>query len=463
MLFPLAISLYFESETSVPFYKSILLSISIGFVLFIIFRSRHVKELNRREGILSVVLSWIFICFFGSLPFLFSQHIPHYTDCLFETISGFTTTGASILTDIESLPPGLLVWRDMTQWLGGMGMIVLALAVLPFVGSGGMQLYWTEVPGPVPEKLHPRIKDTAKSLWKMYVLITILGMVLLYLGGINFWESASNVFGAISTGGFNPRNSSIASYHSAYVDIVIIGLMLAGGMNFFLHYWILKGKPSRMLRDTEWQFYITLLSLLTVIVTLSIYATGIYADFIQALRCGAFQVVSIGTATGFATADYELWTPLAQVLLLISMFGIGCAGSTSGGIKSIRSIVLLKSTYKEIVQLIHPKGVFPVKLKGNTVSREIQNSIWSLFILYIVIVAIAATILAGTGEDIITAFSAAMSCMGGVGPGFGAVGPTDNYFHLSITAKWVLMSCMLLGRLEIFSVLVLFTPTFWSR
>lgn len=437
-------------------------SLSCGLILFVIFRRRHTKELNRREGILSVVIAWVALCIFGAFPFYFTHHIPHYTDCLFESISGFTTTGASILIDIESLPPGLLLWRDMTQWLGGMGMIVLALAVLPFVGSGGMQLYWTEVPGPVKEKLHPRIKDTAKSLWKVYVLVTCLGIVLLYLGGMDLWEAACNVFGAISTGGFNPRNTSIAAYHSFYVEAVIIGLMYMGGINFSLHYWLLKGRLSKMLKDTEWRFYTVLLVSITIIVTLSIFASGIYSNIFQALRYSAFQVVSIGTATGFDTADYELWTPLVQSLLLLSMLGIGCAGSTSGGIKSIRTIVVLKTIYKEIIQLIHPKAVFPIKVKGSVVSNEILNSIWGFVILYIAIMAIATVLLAGTGEDIMTSLSAVMSCMGGVGPGFGAVGPTDNYFHLSLTAKWILMSCMLLGRLEIYSVLVLLMPTFWS-
>ncbi len=461
MLLPLCFSIYFSSEGLFPIFLSINLCLGVGFILFYSFKGKHVKELRYREGILTVVLIWISICLFGALPYFFSRHIPHISDCLFESVSGFTTTGASILTNIEGLPKALLVWRDMTQWIGGMGMVVLALAILPFIGSGGMQLYWAEVPGPVEDKLHPRIMHTTQSLWKVYVFITIIGIMLLYFGGMNFWESMCNVFGAISTGGFNPRNSSIASYHSLYVDIVIIALMFAGGINFSLHFWLFKGKPLKMLKDPEWRFYAVLLALVTGIITLSNYTSGLYSDFLQALRYSAFQVVSIGTATGFATADYELWPPLSQMLLLLSMFGIGCAGSTSGGIKSIRTIFLLKSAYREIRKLVHPQGIFPVKVKGRVVSRDVQSGIRCFFILYIAIVAIATALLAETGEDLITAFSAVLSSMGGVGPGLGAVGPTDNYFHLSMLAKWVLMFCMLLGRLEIYSILVLLIPNFW--
>lgn len=463
MCWPLLFAIYFFDQGIMPLFASACLSSVAGLVLYFSFKSSQVAEISRREGILIVTLCWTSVCVFGSLPYHFSEHIPHFTDCIFESVSGFTTTGATILSDIESLPRSILIWRDMTQWIGGMGIILLALAVLPLVGSGGMQLYRAEFPGPVEEKLQPKIKDTAKNLWKIYVFLTVLGILLLYLGGMHFWESMCNVFGSVSTGGFNPRNASIGSYNNPYVDIVMIVLMLAGGINFSLHYWMLKGKPLRILRDPEFRFYFVLLAGITLASSISIYYAGIYTDFFQALRYGAFQIVSIGTSTGFATADYELWTPLAHSLLLICMFGLGCAGSTSGGIKSIRSLLVLKSAYREIQRLVHPRGIFVVKLKGQKVSPDILNGIWGFLILYFAATIVATLLLAGMGEDLVTSFSAVIASIGCVGPSFGEVGPTDNYLHLSGMAKWILMLCMLLGRLEIYSVLVLLLPGFWSN
>jgi len=463
MCWPLLFAIYFSDPGILPLFASSGLSLAAGLILYFSFKSSQVTEISRREGILIVTLCWITVCLFGSLPYHFIEQIPNFTECIFESVSGFTTTGASILRDIENLPRSILIWRDMTQWLGGMGIILLALAILPLVGSGGMQLYRAEFPGPVEEKLQPKIKDTAKNLWKIYVLLTVLGILLLYFGGMHFWEAMCNIFGTVSTGGFNPRNASIGSYDSNYVDIVIIVLMLAGGINFSLHYWLLKGKPLKVLRDPEFRFYFIILATITLVTSISTYYAGIYNGFFHALKYGAFQIVSIGTSTGFATADYELWTPLAHTLLFLCMIGIGSAGSTSGGIKSIRSILALKSVYSEIQKLIHPKGVFFVKLRGQKVNPDILNSIWGFLILYFAVTIIATVLLSGTGEDPVTSLSAVIASIGCVGPGFGEVGPTDNYHHLSGMAKWILMLCMLLGRLEIYSVLVLLLPGFWSN
>ena len=463
MCCPLLFGIYFADQGIIPLLTSSALSLTSGLVLYFSLKSSQIKEISRREGILIVTLCWISVCLFGSLPYHFLEHIPCFTDCIFESVSGFTTTGASILSDIESLPKSVLIWRDMTQWLGGMGIILLALAVLPFVGSGGMQLYRAEFPGPVEEKLQPKIRDTAKNLWKIYVFLTVVGIVLLCLGGMNFWEAMCNIFGTISTGGFNPRNASIGSYNSPYVDMVITVLMLAGGINFSLHYWLLRGNPKRVLQDPEFKYYITLLLSIALISSLSIYFAGIYSNFFQALRFGTFQIVSLGTSTGFATADYELWTPLSHALLVFCMIGIGCAGSTSGGVKSIRSILALKCTLREFKKLIHPKGVFMVKLKGKNVSSNVLNSVWGFIILFLALVLLATVLLTALEGDISTSFSAVIASIGCVGPGFGEVGPTDNYLDLNWMSKWILMLCMLLGRLEIYSVLVLFLPSFWSN
>ncbi len=463
MLLPLLVALYFTPHDIWVFATSSVSCAALGLALYLSTRRCQITALSRREGILIVVLTWTAACFFGALPYYLSHYIPHFTDCLFESVSGFTTTGASILSDIEALPKDLLIWRNMTNWLGGMGMIVLALAVLPFVGSGGMQLYRAEMPGPVEDKLRPRIKDTSKILWQIYVLITCVGIFLLAASGMPIWEATCNVFGAIATGGFNPRNGSIGVYNSPYIEWVLILIMVVGGTNFSLYYWLRMGKPGRLFHDNEWRFYISALGLLAVTISFSLFAAGVYPSLGQSFRYGVFQLVSLGTATGFATADYELWTPLAQIVLLVSMIGLGCAGSTSGGIKSIRTLFLGKVATRELYKFIHPRAVVPLKLKGTKLNATIVDSILGFIFLYLLTVALSTVVLAATGADLLTAFSAVLSCIGGVGPGFGTVGPTENYAHLTEIAKWTLMGCMLLGRLEIYSILILLVPSFWRN
>jgi len=417
--------------------------------------------INHREGMVIVSLGWIVCAFFGALPFALGG-FPSFTDAYFESMSGFTTTGASILTDIEALPKGLLFWRSLTHWLGGMGIIVLTIAILPFLGVGGMQLYKAEVPGPVADKLQPRIKDTAMSLWKVYVLFTVVQTVLLMFGGMDLFESVCHAFGTMATGGFSTRNASVAAYNSAYIDYVITFFMIVAGLNFALHFQLFRGKPLVLWRDPEFRFFIILVFLLTVVVTLSVQGSN-YPSWADAARFSVFQVASIITTTGFATADYELWLPLPQGVLLLCMFIGGCAGSTAGGIKCMRVMLLFKHSYRELFRLVHPRAVLPLKFGAKLVKEEVVASIWGFFVLFIALFVLSSLALTAMGVDVLTSFAAVVACIGNVGPGLGEVGPVNNYSGIPALGKWVLSFCMLLGRLEIYTVLVLFMPEFWRK
>ncbi len=433
-----------------------------GVLLVLLTRSKQTIVLNHREGMAIVTLSWIAACVTAALPFYASGAIPSFTDCLFESMSGFTTTGASILDNIEGLPRGLLFWRSLTHWLGGMGIILLSLAILPFLGVGGMQLYKAEVPGPTPDKLRPRIKDTALILWTVYLLFTVLETVLLYAGGMSFFNALCHTFGTVATGGFSPKNASIGHYESVYIHVVITVFMFLAGTNFALHFKLLQGEPKSYLRSSEFTSYLVLILIVTGIISLSVWgSSGEGAG--NSLRHGAFQAVSILSTTGYVTADYELWAPLAQVLLLICMFSGGMAGSTSGGIKVMRALLLAKHNFRELKRLVHPRAVIPLKLDGRPVPESVLGGIWGFFLLFLFLLFLSALVLAGLGVDPLTSFAAAIACIGNIGPGLGGVGPADNYAGLPLAAKWVLTFCMLLGRLEIYTVIILLTPDFWRK
>jgi trk system potassium uptake protein TrkH len=398
----------------------------------------------------------------GAIPFLLSDSIPHFTDAYFESLSGFTTTGASILKDIERLPPSILLWRSITQWLGGMGIIVLSIAILPFLGIGGMQLYKAEIPSPVVDKLKPRISDTAKTLWKVYILITALQVGLLLAGGMSLFDAVCHTFCTMPTGGFSPKNASIAHYNSPYFDAVIIVFMLLAGINFSLHYRLLRGESTVFGRDPECRLFLSLVGIFILLVTFDIYGS-VYDSITTAFRYAAFQVSSIITTTGFVTADYDQWPSLSRNLLILCMFLGGMAGSTGGGMKTMRIMLLAKHAYQEIFRIIHPHAVTTVKLGGKAVPADILSSIWGFFVLYLGIFVISALIMAALGLDVISAFSSVAACIFNVGPGLGSVGPVQNYLHVPFLGKWVLIFCMLLGRLEIYTVIVLLMPEFWRK
>ena len=461
MLLPLGFAFYYQDGSQSALLLSLAIVVLVGGLLALS-KPARTEIIGHREGMAIVTLGWVGVGLLGALPFYFGGSFASFGDCVFESVSGFTTTGASVLTDIESVPRGLLMWRSLTHWLGGMGIIVLSLAILPFLGVGGMQLYKAEVPSPMPDKLKPRIRDTAMILWKVYVMFSGIETVLLLFGGMDLFDALCHTFGTMATGGFSTKNLSVAYYQSAYIDVVITVFMLIAGVNFTLHYLALTGRPSALWRDPEWRFFAGLVVIFTLLCSVSVYGER-YPSFLQALRFSAFQVASIITTTGFATADYELWAPLPQAILLFCMFIGASAGSTGGGMKCLRIMLLLKHSHQELYRLIHPHAVTRVRFGVNLVSNEVMSGVWGFFVLYLGLFTISSLLLAAVGVDVVTAFSAVAAAIGNIGPGLGAVGPTDNYAHLPMVAKAILTFCMLLGRLEIYTVIVLLVPEYWRR
>jgi len=462
MVFPLLFGFYYQDGSTTPLIQSIAITLASGLILCAIFRRFKGEVMSHREGMGVVALGWTAAGIFGALPFYLGGVFDNFSDALFESLSGFTTTGASVLIQIEVLPRGLLFWRSLTHWLGGMGIIVLSLAILPLLGIGGMQLYKAEVPGPVPDKLTPRIKDTARVLWTVYVLFSTAETLLLMFGGMDLFDALCHTFGTMATGGFSTRNASIGAYNSPYIDTVVIVFMLFAGINFSLHYQMLKGNPLAFWRNSECRFFVGLVIAFVLVVTFNVYGAQ-YEALGDALRFGAFQVLSIITTTGYATADYELWPSLSQNILIFCMFLGASAGSTGGGMKCLRIMLLLKHSYIQLFSLIHPHAVTQVKLGGRPISDEILHSIWGYFMFYLSLFVLCAFVLAALGVDVVTSFAAVAATIGNIGPGIGMVGPTENYAHIPVLGKWLLIFCMLLGRLEIYTVLVLFVPEFWRK
>lgn len=419
------------------------------------------KELTTRESFLLVNLCWISLTFFGCLPFLTSGYVKSFTDAFFESMSGFTTTGATILRDIEILPKSLLLWRNMTQWLGGMGVIALAVAIFPFTGMGGAHLFKAEVPGPSKDKISSRISDTAKLLWGVYLIFTAMQTVMLMLAGLTFFDSLCITFGTLATGGFAPLNASIAHFQSAYVHYIIIFFMAVAGINFNLHYWVLRGRPGYYFRNPELRLFIFIITGSTIFITLMRFFTGTNLSE-EMVRDSVFQTVSIITTTGFVTKDYELWPASTQIVLFLLMFVGGCASSTGGAIKNVRILVVFQYIRVEIKKLFYPHGVFPIKMQGKPIPENLVSNILAFVALYVLFFIFGTLAMACVGLDIISAAGAVASTLGNVGPGLGTVGPVDNFADVPALGKWILSFLMLVGRLEIFTVVVLFTGRFWK-
>jgi trk system potassium uptake protein TrkH len=460
LLVPVPFAWIYGDGGAGAFFLAAIIAAGCGGLLFSQFQSE--ADLSVREGFAVVTFGWTFFALFGALPFVFSGAIPSFVDAFFETMSGFTTTGSTILTDIEAMPPSLLLWRSLTQWLGGMGIIVLSLAILPMLGVGGMQLFKAEVPGPTADRLKPRIQDTAKLLWGVYVLLTVAEVLLLMAGGMSFFDGINHAFTTMATGGFSTRNASIAAYDSAYIDWIVTLFMFLAGVNFSLHYLALRGRIGDFLRNEEFLFYTGLALGGTLLVVLFNMGT-IYNGFFDNLRFSAFQVVSIMTTTGFGTADYELWPVLCQYLLVFSMFIGGCAGSTGGGIKVARILLLFKHAQVQLFRLIHPRAVRLVKLGDRPVDKDVMQSILGFFALFMGVFVAASFLMAAIGMDLPSAGAAVIATLSNIGPGLGSVGPVDNFAHVPAPGKLVLTFCMLLGRLELFTVLVLVFPSFWRK
>jgi trk system potassium uptake protein TrkH len=455
---PLSFSVYYKDGLALVYAVQIAVMLLLGFALK--FFIPKPTELTIREGFLTVALVWIILSLFGCIPFMASGYIPCFTDAFFETMSGFTTTGASILTDIEALPKSLLLWRDMTQWLGGMGVITLAVAIFPYLGTGGSQLFKAEVPGPIKDKISPRISETAKLLWFVYFIFTGAEIVLLMSGGVSFFESVCTSFGTMATGGFSPRNASIAAYSSAYVHYIVLIFMFIAGTNFSLHYWFLKGRLSSYHTNPEFRFFAGVIVTAFILIVVFRWMNG--EDLSEAsIRGSLFQTVSLITTTGFITEDYETWPFVTQIILVALMFVGGCTTSTGGGIKNIRIQILFKYLNVEIKKLFSPHGIFPVKIGDRPVPENMLSNILAFIALYGLIFFFGVLAMSGLGMDVVSSIGAAAATMGNIGPGLGSVGPVDNFAHIPALGKWVLSSLMMIGRLEIFTILVIFTRSFW--
>ncbi|MBN1102385.1 MAG: TrkH family potassium uptake protein [Deltaproteobacteria bacterium] len=459
---PLAVSFFYGDGSANALWISMLVTCGTGLLLYLAAGADRETHLSHRDGVAIVTFGWLAAGLVGALPFMLSGAIPNFTDAYFESISGFTTTGASILNNIEKVPQGILFWRSLIQWLGGMGIIVLSIAILPFLGVGGMQLYKAEIPSPVVDKLKPRISDTAKVLWKVYILLTVFQILFLLGGGMSLFDAVCTTFSTMPTGGFSPKNASIAHYRSVYIDTVIVVFMLLAGMNFSLHYRFIKGDWKSFHRDSECRGFLAVVAVVTLVITFELYATA-YDSLGKAFRYAVFQVSSIITTTGFVTADFDQWPALSKILLVLCMFLGGMAGSTGGGIKTMRVILLAKQAYQEMFRISHPHAVTAVKLGGKPVPPEVMSGIWGFTFLFLGLFAASTLVVAAMGLDLVSAVSAVATCICNTGPGLGSVGPSLNYLAVPLPGKWILMFCMLAGRLEIYTVIVLLTPEFWRK
>ncbi len=462
MLLSVPVSLIYEENTYKYLLISSLFALVIGLILFLIFKTSD-KTLGKREGYIIVSLGWVIFSVFGAIPFCISGSIPSYTDAFFETMSGFTTTGASILRpeEYELIPNGMMFWRCLTQWLGGMGIIVLSLSILPILGIGGMQLFVAEVPGPAPDKLHPRIKETAKRLWGIYFIFTLTEMLLLRLGGMSFFDAICHSFTTMATGGYSTNPNSIAHF-SPYIHYVVIVFMFLAGTNFTLSYLAMHFKLKQVINNEEFRFYLFFIFLFSIIITFILRFT-IDRSIESSFRHSIFQVVSILTTTGYTTTDYLKWAPIAITLIFLLMFFGGSAGSTGGSIKIVRVVLLLKNSILELKRLIHPSAVIPVRLNSQAVSSQIVTNVLAFVSFYVLTVMISTGVISGMGYDLESSLGAVAATLGNIGPGIGAVGPAENYADIPAFGKWFLSFLMLIGRLELFTVLLLFTPSFWRK
>ena len=463
MLTTLGFSFYFNGTDSLAIIGAAFTAMICGGITWYVTR-KSAKNIGKREGYLIVALSWVTISVFSSLPYLYSQSIPSFTDAIFESVSGLTTTGASILNDIEGVPKGILFWRSLTQWLGGMGIIVLTVAIFPMLGIGGVELFVAEAPGPTSDKIHPRIKETAKRLWMIYVGLSFLLMIILFIGGMTFFDAVNHALTTMATGGFSTKNTSIDYYDTPGIQYTIAFFMFLAGINYTVIYFSLTGKFKKVWRSDEFKTYLLLLTILTVLVTGVVYQVS-GESFEKSFRDSIFQIISIITTTGFVSADYTAWTPVLTLLFFLLLFVGACAGSTSGGIKIIRHLVFFKNIFLEFKRLLHPRAVIRIKVDQQLVRGRILTHILVFLLLYLAIFVISSLLMTIIFSDfeqpLITALGAVATALGNVGPAIGGLGPLNNFAEVPVVGKWFLVFLMLLGRLEIFTILILFTPYFW--
>ena len=475
MLLAIPFSLYHKEDAASGILTAGLVTIFIGFIMWFTNRDAP-KSLHKKEGYIIVTFGWLILSLTGTLPYLFTGAIPNFTDAIFETMSGYTTTGASILNDIEALPKGVLFWRSATHWIGGMGIIVLTIAILPMLGIGGMQLFMAEAPGPSADKMHPRITETAKRLWLIYFTLTMTEFLLLKIAGMTWFDAINHAMATLSTGGFSTKNTSVAYWNGLpLVQYIITLFMFIAGTNFILTYFAFKGRFKKILQNEEYKWYF--LGTLAVVITITLLIVNFQDPNLQtsvnhpmpwgatesAFRHASFQVIAVITTTGFVTADFTMWNSFATMIMFALFFIGGSAGSTSGGVKVVRHIIMIKSSILELKKLLHPSAIIPVRYGGKAVHQSIVFNILSFFVLYMLIFILSTVFLTFLGLDFMSALGAAASSLGNIGPALGSLSPVDNYANLSIGAKWFCSFLMLIGRLELFTVLILLTPYFWKK
>lgn len=460
MVLPLFWSLYYGDHDWAAFLKASLFTILVGYAGC---KATSLEgDIRSKEAFMIVSLSWIFASAFGAIPFILSGTFTSYADAFFETMSGFTTTGASVLSDIEALPHGILFWRSFTHWLGGMGIIVLFVAILSSFGMGGLQIFRAEAPGPITEKIKPRISETAKILWMTYVIFTLAETLILWVLGMSLFDALCHTFGTLATGGFSTKNASIGFYTNPLIHWVITLFMFLSGANFALYYQAFRGRNLKSFwRNSEFKLYAAFVLLGTAIISLNI--DGEFFNIEEIVRQASFQVVSIITTTGYATADFNKWALLSRALLVTMMFIGGCAGSTGGSIKVGRILLLLKQSRLELRRALHPRAILNIKIDGKSVNQDVIINVAQFFFIYMIITALSTIFMAFLGLDLLSAFTSVAATLGNIGPGLGLVGPTQNYSFVPAVGKYLLSFLMLLGRLELYTVLVLLMPSFWRK
>lgn len=465
MLVPAVCTLFYQEDDLSAFLVSAFITSLAGLVLMVICRIPETPtEIRRREGFLIAALCWVLASVFGAIPYYVYGVFASPVDALFESTAGFTTTGATALATIEWLPKGILFWRNFTQWLGGMGIIVLGIAIFPRLFVGGAQLMGLETTGPTTEKFAPKIAETAKKLWILYIALTGVLTVLLLFGGMSFFDALTHSFSTLSTGGFSCRDASIGAYDSVYIQGLITLFMFLGGTSFVLHFHFFTGRPGKLLRNSEFRFYLFFVIAATMFIALELIQTGVYGTFSESLRYASFQVVSIITTTGFTTTDFDAWPAFVKWVIFMLMFFGACAGSTSGSVKALRIMVLFKKAYREIQRLVYPNVVSPITIEGKSINEKAVSSITSFFILYIFLCGfITLVVLMLEDISLESAVSAAAASITNVGPAFDEVGPASHYSHLGSLTKIILSLAMIIGRLELYAVLVLLMPSFWKR
>lgn len=452
------VSLYYSSGDATALLYSASWTMIAGIISWQ-YRFRSSANVNKREGYLIVATAWLSMIFFGALPYYFSGTAAHVTDAVFESVSGFTTTGASIMSDIEGLPQGILMWRSLTQWIGGMGIIVLTVALFPLLGIGGIELFVAEAPGPTSDKIHPRIKEVAKRLWLIYVSLTALLFVILIIEQMPAFDAFNHALTTMATGGFSTKNDSMAHY-GPLIQYTVILFMFLAGTNYTIIYYSLKGKWHNVWSSDEFKFYAILISILAISCTVWIYqSTG--SPLEQSFRDGLFQIVSLITTTGFVSADYTSWSPGLTMLFFILLFVGACAGSTSGGIKLIRHLVFLKNSLLEFKRLLHPRALIRIKINKQIVPPKVLTHILVFLLIYLILFVGGSLAVTLCGMDFTSSIGAVATSLGNVGPGIGDVGPVNNFAAVPTPAKWILSYLMLLGRLELFTMLIIFSPYFW--